>query len=538
MAATSTNTILTKKLDFWIKNNKNVLFIGKHGVGKTGMVIEAFNRHELNWRYFSASTMDPWVDFIGVPKEHTDDKVPEQFEIIKELAGVDFDLAHEWVQNNWKMSEKSAKKIVDHALNRKQGLTYLDLVRPKSFASGEVEALFFDEYNRSPKKVRNAVMELVQFKSINGMKFPNLKIVWAAINPDDDAEETYDVERLDPAQADRYHVTVAVPYKPNAEYFRKKFQPRIADAAIQWWDELNDEEKNLVSPRRLEYALDIYTERGDMRDVLPLTANCSKLSSVLNSGPITEKLEALLASKDVAEARAFLLNENNYTQAMKYIPKSPTLTSYFIPLLPKEKMASLMNDDDATRNYIIANTDKVPVFKDVCREILNAGTNARLAKAIRRALTENQDLATAFANDANVAVSPAEPHFNKSKSTQAESWGDTLTQLKAAPQDTSQQRVQIYDKIVSSIPERQTAEEALTCLEILNIVFGNNKFASSITAKPFEKLMGIINHCFGEINRNTKMDFATIITKHGNRFKSLLENVNNGGLSSRLNKPN
>ena len=43
-----------------------------------------------------------------------------------------------------------------------------------------------DEFSRAHKKVRNAVMELIQFKSINGRKFKNLKIVWAAINPDDD----------------------------------------------------------------------------------------------------------------------------------------------------------------------------------------------------------------------------------------------------------------------------------------------------------------------------------------------------------------
>jgi hypothetical protein len=36
------------------------------------MVIDAFNHKKLKWLYFSASTMDPWVDFIGVPKEHKD----------------------------------------------------------------------------------------------------------------------------------------------------------------------------------------------------------------------------------------------------------------------------------------------------------------------------------------------------------------------------------------------------------------------------------------------------------------------------------
>jgi hypothetical protein len=59
-------------LDFWIENEVNVLFRGRHGVGKTTMVIDALNRKKLNWLYFSTRTMDPWVDFIGVPKEHKD----------------------------------------------------------------------------------------------------------------------------------------------------------------------------------------------------------------------------------------------------------------------------------------------------------------------------------------------------------------------------------------------------------------------------------------------------------------------------------
>jgi septin family protein len=57
------------KMEFWIRNNYNVLFIGKHGVGKTAMITQSFDNAKLRWRYFSASTMDPWVDFIGVPKE-------------------------------------------------------------------------------------------------------------------------------------------------------------------------------------------------------------------------------------------------------------------------------------------------------------------------------------------------------------------------------------------------------------------------------------------------------------------------------------
>lgn len=386
------SSVQQTKLDFWIQNNKNVLFVGKHGVGKTAMVKEAFDRHGLNWRYFSASTMDPWVDFVGVPREKTDEKIPEQFEVLKELAKVDTKLALEWIQNNWKMGPESSQKILDHATNREAGLTYLELVRPQTFANGQIEALFFDEFNRSPKKVRNAVMELLQFKSINGMKFPNLRFIWAAINPEDDEELSYDVEKLDPAQQDRFHIISTVPYKPNTEWFRKKFGQQIADAAIQWWDDLPKEEQGAVSPRRLEYGLDIYTERGDMRDVLPLNTNVSKLITALNTGPMTQKLENLMKDNDAPATRSFLANENNYTSAMKFISKSDTLATYFYPLLPKEKLATIMAEEDRALNFILHRAKTVPVFKSVCDEIVKANMNKNLVKKIRRAFTENQEL--------------------------------------------------------------------------------------------------------------------------------------------------
>jgi hypothetical protein len=193
-------------LKFWIENNFNVLLKGKAGTGKTSVVLDAFKKYNLKYKYFSTSTMDPWVDFIGVPKEKTDEN----------------------------------------------GKSYLSLVRPKEFEDDDIEAIFLDEFNRSHKKVRNAVMELIQFKSINGKKFNNLKMIWAAINPDDDEDQKYDVEPLDPAQIDRFHIMVNVPYTPHVTYFRNKYGENIADTAINWWKELSKEQKNLVIPRRLD----------------------------------------------------------------------------------------------------------------------------------------------------------------------------------------------------------------------------------------------------------------------------------------------
>ena len=197
-------SVIQAKLDHWITNNFNVCFIGRHGVGKTAMVKAAFDRHGLRWRYFSASTMDPWTDFVGVPKERTENKLPESFELIKELTKINRSLASSWIIQNWHFSQDKADEIVSYIVEHKEGATYLDFIRPRflggdergvNIPNEEVEALFFDEYNRSTKKIRNSVMELIQFKSVNGYRFPNLRVVWIAINPDDEEQIHYDVDK-------------------------------------------------------------------------------------------------------------------------------------------------------------------------------------------------------------------------------------------------------------------------------------------------------------------------------------------------------
>ena len=526
------NKVREEKLDFWVKNKLNVLFIGKHGVGKTAMVKSAFERNELNWMYFSAATMDPWVDFIGVPKE-TQTKMTESFEVIKQLLVFDQSLAVQWVISNWKMDEKAAFAVIGHISKMGTPENFLELVRPKSFADDSVQALFFDEFNRAPKKVRNAVMELLQFKSINGKKFKNLQMVWAAINPEDDKDNEYDVEKLDPAQQDRFHVNIEIPYEPHGEWFKQEFGEQTAKIALQWWNELPDEEKKKVSPRRLEYALSVRKMKGDMRDVLPVTSNVSKLTTSLNTGSVPDKLEALMKAGDVTSARQFLANDNNYTSAMKYIPGSETMMTFFLPLLGKEKLASLMPDQEACCKHVINNSDKIPLFQDVCKAILAANQNQKLVKKIRRALTENQDLAASYTQTADQGGSPTASFYVKKPN---EKFGVVLTELKTAPQTTAHQRNGVFERIEKTMPETMTADEALTTLELLSKSM-EKAWPSVVTSEPMGNLMGIVNHCIAEIHRNTGLDWTGILNRHGTRFRDLLAKIKEGGLAPKLLMP-
>lgn len=328
-----------ERMTFWAEQQLNVMFVGKHGVGKTEMVKALFDKlygkMGVDWLYFSASTMDPWVDFIGVPKE----RVMENGDVV------------------------------------------LEFVRREVFSLKSVKAMFFDELNRAHSKVRNAVMELVQFKTVNGEVMEGLELVWAAINPDDEVddqdERIYDVEKLDPAQLDRFHIHAEIPYEVDRTYFTDKYGSDHAQSACDWWDQLSKEHKDAVSPRRLDYAIQIKLSGGEIRGfVVPLKCNVAKLEADLKHGsPIlrTKKIyeECLKVGPNdpawITKAQTFVRNSNNWHAISKEVIKRPEYQDIFLPLLGKEDLKALTGDkDDKTRDLVLAHMYQNPSkYKDV-----------------------------------------------------------------------------------------------------------------------------------------------------------------------------
>jgi len=316
-------TVNDQLLDKYIGAGFNVMFHGKHGVGKTHMVLAAFERANLNFMYFSAATMDPWIDFIGVPREMEDDKG-----------------------------------------------AYLELVRPKALRDDTVEAIFLDEYNRAPKKIRNAVMELIQFKSINGHHFPNLKVIWTAVNPDDG---NYDTEGMDDAQKDRFQAHVEVPFKPDPKYFARKFGEDVAEAAVAWWKALSPDVQPKVSPRRLDYALEAYNMGIELRGaILPKAANVSKLVEDLSKGPAERRFNQLLNSKKRKPMQEFLSDENNFADLEKVIAGSDTAIEFCVSLLAPEKQQVMITRYPKVQNYVFANPGS---FWDLIERVSQDGQN-------------------------------------------------------------------------------------------------------------------------------------------------------------------
>lgn len=482
-----------EKLDFWCRNGLNVLFIGASGVGKTARVKQTFERNNLRYKYFSAATMDPFCDFVGVPK----------------------------------------------AVKDENGVEYLEYILPRDMRDGKIEAIFMDELNRAHKKVINAVMELLQFKSINGRLFPNLKVIWAAINPED-GEDVYQVTPLDKAQKGRFEVHVQVPYQPDRTWFVSRYGEHLAKAALDWWAQLPDAQKKEVDPRRLQYALDIYNlPGGDMKDILPQGCNVSKLITTINNGPAIDRMVDFYNQNNQEGAKKYLAVENNYAAAVQYLLKPtgvcgvnvPMWLGFFLPLLPPEKLASLASTEETICNHMLADAENCQTYWRVMQDIVAANSNKTLIRRIKRVLGDNKTLAQQYGYLDN--ISPAPPFFN-TNSPALGNWSCEITKFMAMEMGKSPQRMKIYAEMTNILPATLSAQEAVETLELLGMTIGR---CWSDTLIDVHNLTGVWNHCIEQLHKTTGLSWLEILNLHGNKLEVLLKKMTEAKLDNQLYCP-
>lgn len=292
------------KLDFFVSMGYNVLFRGRPGVGKTAIIHDTFKRNKLKYKYFSAPTMDPWTDLVGIPKTV--------------------------VVENYNGKQQDA----------------IELIPPADLVINQYDAIFIDELNRAPPKVMNALMELMQFKTINGKPYP-FKHIWAAINPYSDDEE-YHVEPLDPAFEDRFNVHINMPYTLDKKYLTNK-HGLIAEPFINWWNEQPEAVKFKISPRRLDDSIKNFTHGGDITDTIYF-GNISALeTSVKNSGEII-KIETAFKENNIVLLNK-LLSQNYSNTLEKYLLQKDNLDRFF-PYINEDWINKKITSDSKFFNNI------------------------------------------------------------------------------------------------------------------------------------------------------------------------------------------
>lgn len=264
--------ITVNRVKAYIENEMNVLISGPAGTGKTSILQEAVKQLGMKMKYFSAQTLDPYVDLTGVP-------VPD-------------------------LKNKT-----------------LELLRPREI--DEADVIMFDELNRADDKTLNALFELIQFRSINGEKLPNLKCVVSAINPNDG---DYAVNDMDIALVDRFDVYMTANAHIDMPYFKKKFGINVASVVNSVW---NDYEKKRVSasrnsrnetayisPRRMEKIVSnfmVLPSVTTISETLPPNVNIvpmelyTKLTNAIKGNAIKETpklsgIEKLIASDSLRTA--------------------------------------------------------------------------------------------------------------------------------------------------------------------------------------------------------------------------------------------
>lgn len=325
---------IEKRLIFYAQHGYNVLLEGRHGVGKTKIIEQTFDNLGWNYHVLNASTIDPYMDFIGVPSKHLDED---------------------------------------------KAIEYLEMILPKKFAYDELDALFLDEINRGRKETLNGLLDIIQNKSIKNKKLNRLKVIWSAQNPYfedlDESDQVYHVKPLDPALKDRFHAFIDVPYQINKSYLNKKYAD-ISKPFIDWWTQLPDEMKYLCSPRRLDYAIQIFNDGGMdfLSDVIDNKLPLKQLNNSLIDYLGKNKRDELKQQLKLADHNTIIkkVNLENLSIVIDLIKNNELPHSIVKSINPDYLSRYLsVNPDKQFSNIIQSNVDKNYLNGELGNIILN-----------------------------------------------------------------------------------------------------------------------------------------------------------------------
>jgi hypothetical protein len=275
----------------------------------------------------------------------------------------------------------------------------------------------------------------------------------------------------------------------------------MCENSIDWWNDLDEKTKMKISPRRLDYTLQVYNAGGDIRDVLPPDSNVSKLLVELKNGSYVKIMKTVFANKDAEEAKKFLAVRNNYDNTIEKIVKSDDLLSFFCPHIKEEDLVNLMANDKSVYEHVVNNYD---TYEETIKDILDTNNQPKLSNKLRREPKVEQManslkakvIANKFAKfsfgDIKLDSKPIVKNtygvqFSSLSGQSFTNFINNTSTITDAVKMGTQYRVGIYHKILENITHNESYSDYMITLKVLaDIICSSN--SSSLKQNIFDGL--------------------------------------------------
>ena len=367
----------------------NILLFGDPGCGKTSMVKQAIKRAGLKSICFSGALTDPWIEIGGIPRSVQRHGHKKNRLVRNPTTG--------------KLMQIPGKRDSQEKHNE----FFLEFIRPSWIKKG-IQVIFIDEFNRAPKKTLNALMQLINEHHIDSeTPIPSLFMVIAACNYPNEDQELNFVNELDDAMLGRFQKVVHLSVEPKRDFFLERYVETLASGALEWYYDLSESERKLVSPRDLQYALDSWKDEGCLEYSLNwmLGPQISRLASILAKGSPSEKAERLL-HQPLQEQEKFFRVTNNYVMLKSLFINGPPKYLPLLEAIHGDDLSAILSESEQASEYVASNFS---IFED--RLSSSPLANGPLIKrifykkaSIDRTIALREGLQEAYIGSPNLAI--------------------------------------------------------------------------------------------------------------------------------------
>ena len=249
----------------------------------------------------------------------------------------------------------------------------------------------------------------------------------------------------------------------------------------------------IFSPRRLDYALSVYNRGGDLKFVLPKQANYRDLMSKLKTTPVVQTINKLYAEKNADKTRKWLADENNYQSSINEILKRSNRIAYFVPLMPEEKIATLIACNETVRKLCVKMSKNNPDVKEIIETIIESGQNDKLVATLKEMTKDSKPKVSTRG-----LKKASKPDGMKPKGQKGRFTGD-LNWMEAQPKGNTEERMKVLDALHDRVPGDPDKKQIERSLAIVND-HCEHSYARSVNSVSY--MVALANHLFGQAERH------------------------------------